>query len=88
MNPLSARSGEREGPVAPRREGEVFIRCTISLVSRTHLTRSLRSHPLPPQEQERAERVLLGVETMRACDHIGHGCTQKATAAQGLAAKH
>jgi len=37
--PLSARSGEREGPIAKRWEGEVC----------THLTRSLRSHPLPPQ---------------------------------------
>jgi hypothetical protein len=43
-------SGEREGT---RREsdgeGEVPFRGTIASAIDTHLTRSLRSHPLPPQ---------------------------------------
>jgi hypothetical protein len=47
---LSARNGEREGT---RRvsdgEGEVPIRRTFCSAVCAHLTRSLRSHPLPPQ---------------------------------------
>jgi len=47
--PLSARSGEREGPIAKQWKGEVSFSYAISVYSATHLTRSLRSHPLPPQ---------------------------------------
>jgi hypothetical protein len=47
---LSARSGEREGT---RRdsdgEGEVSLRDGTEPAIGTHLTRSLRSRPLPPQ---------------------------------------
>jgi hypothetical protein len=47
---LSARSGEREGT---RRdsdgEGEVSLRDGPEPAIGTHLTRSLRSRPLPPQ---------------------------------------
>ncbi len=45
LQPLSARSGEREGPAAQRREGEVSLRGTNSPCIDAHLTRapSLRS---------------------------------------------
>jgi len=46
--PLSARNGEREGPGAKRREGEVFIVGMIASVFATHLTRSLTLAPSPP----------------------------------------
>jgi hypothetical protein len=46
---LSAQSGEREGPSAQRWEGEVCFRGRIAFAIDTHLTRSLRSRPLPPQ---------------------------------------
>ncbi len=45
-SPLRRETGEREGPDAKRWEGEVV---RAASTDKTHLTRSLRSHPLPPQ---------------------------------------
>ena len=60
---LSARSGEREGT---RRgsdgEGEVCLQCQIALAAGTHLTRSLRSRPLP---RKRAGRAVFGASDGR-----------------------
>ena len=54
-SPLRAERGEGGAPAVSDGEGEVSRRRTTLPASGTHLTRSLRSHPLPPLE--RAERV-------------------------------
>jgi hypothetical protein len=69
--PLSARSGEREGPAARRREGEVWrsLVTTHARVGR-HLTRgpSLRAapHPLPQGGGEGERRDTVSSCTVRA----------------------
>src|SRR6185437_13608659 len=68
---LSARSGEREGPAAQQREGEVCVRRAISPASRpTSPSRRSRggSLPLPPQaggEGFVAVAVLFAVAVIR-----------------------
>jgi hypothetical protein len=50
---LSARSGEREGPVAKRWEGEVSVDGAIACAIATHLIRSLALAPSPPASGRR-----------------------------------
>jgi outer membrane lipoprotein SlyB len=68
--PLSARSAEREGPIAERWEGEAFLRGANVSASATHLTfpRLRRGPlPLPPEGRRRAWRALLLIFALTAC---------------------
>ncbi len=68
--PLSARSGEREGPIAKRWEGEVFLRGSSLSVFAAHLTfpRLRRGPlPLPPEGRRGAWCALLLTLALAAC---------------------
>jgi len=68
--PLSARSGEREGPIAKRWEGEVFLRRASLSVFATHLTfpRQRRGPlPLPPVGRRGAWCTLLLAVALVGC---------------------
>jgi len=68
--PLSARSGEREGPIAQRWEGEVFFRGVRLSAFAAHLTfPHLRRGPLPlpPKGRRGAWRTLLLTFALAAC---------------------
>jgi hypothetical protein len=68
--PLSARSGEREGPIVQRWEGEVSLRGTSLSVVAAHLTfpRLRRGPlPLPPEGRRGAWCTLLFLLALAAC---------------------
>src|SRR5690348_3785358 len=68
--PLSARSGEREGPIAKRWEGEVFPHSASLSVFAAHLTfpRLRRGPlPLPPEGRRGAWSALLLTLALAGC---------------------
>jgi hypothetical protein len=66
-SPLLSLSKEGRGrdPARQRWEGEVCFRGTIVSAIDTYLTRSLRSHPLPPQVGGEGIGALRSTERMR-----------------------
>src|SRR5690242_2349128 len=74
--PLSARSGEREGPIAERWEVEVSLRGDQSLCCGTHLTfPRLRREPLPLRpEGRRGSFQCPSVSRERIIKQYGRGC--------------